>query len=45
MPQEACIQIKEELVACVIRSDWYVALSPTLNTITRITIVHESVFS
>ena len=22
MPQEACIQIKEELVACVIRSDW-----------------------
>jgi hypothetical protein len=24
MPQEACVQIKEELVACVIRSDWYV---------------------
>lgn len=25
MPGEACAQIKEELVACVIRSDWYVS--------------------
>lgn len=27
MPGEACAQIKEELVACVIRSDWYVGIS------------------
>lgn len=28
MPGEACVQIKEELVACVIRSDWYVDPTP-----------------
>jgi hypothetical protein len=34
MPQEACVQIKEELVQCVIRSDWYVMFSARYSHLT-----------